>query len=105
MPHDKQKWAEKRKGKVRQFQDDNDSEHSEDMQSVADPDGGLWGLQPLFSSGSGTFLIEMVLVLSESDESEYVISNVVAKQRSCLELFEFQSKWPEHTRQVNEPFT
>ena len=37
---------------------------------------GLWGLQPLFSSGSGTFLIEMVL--SESDESEYVISNVLS---------------------------
>ena len=47
----------------------------------------------------------MVLVLSESDESEYVISNVVVKQRSCLELFEFQSKWPEHTRHVNELFT
>ena len=46
--------------------------------SVADPDGGLWGLQPLFSSGSGTFLIKMVLVLSESDESEYVISNVLS---------------------------
>ena len=33
---------------------------------------------PLFSSGSGTFLIEMVLVLSESDESQYVISNVLS---------------------------
>ena len=41
------------------------------------------GLKPLFSSGSGTFLIE----LSESDESEYVISNVL----SNVELFEFQS--------------
>ena len=30
MPHDKQKWAGKSKGKVGQFQDDNDSEHSED---------------------------------------------------------------------------
>ena len=32
MPHDKQKWAGKRKGKVRQFQDDNDSERSEDSE-------------------------------------------------------------------------
>ena len=43
MPHDKQKWAEKRKGKVRKFQDDNDSEHSEDseeslMTLVASPE-------------------------------------------------------------------
>ena len=47
---------------------------------MADSDGGLWGLQPraLFSSGSGTFLIEMVLVQSESDESEYIISNVLS---------------------------
>ena len=40
--------------------------------------GGCGGFNPLFSSGSGTFLIEMVLVLSESDESEYVISNVLS---------------------------
>ena len=39
--------------------------------------GGCGGCNPLFSSGSGAFLIEMVLVLSESDESEYVISNVL----------------------------
>ena len=39
--------------------------------------GGCGGLNPLFSSGSNAFLIEMVLVLSESDESEYVISNVL----------------------------
>ena len=39
--------------------------------------GGCGGCIPLFSSGSGAFLIEMVLVLSESDESEYVISNVL----------------------------
>ena len=43
MPHDKQTWAEKRKGKIRQFQDDNDSEHSEDseeslMTLVASPE-------------------------------------------------------------------
>ena len=45
---------------------------------MADPDGVLWGLKPLFSSGSGTFLIEMVLALSESDENEYVVlSNVL----------------------------
>ena len=43
--------------------------------AVSDPDGGF---NPLFSSGSGTFLIEMVLVLSQSDESEYVISNVLS---------------------------
>ena len=39
---------------------------------------GFQPVQPLFSSGSGTFLIEMVLVLSEYDESEYVISNVLS---------------------------
>ena len=44
----------------------------------------------------------MVLVLSEADESEYVISNVLS---NVLVLnYEFQSKWPEHTRHVNEPF-
>ena len=36
--------------------------------------GVFGGFNPLFSSGSGTFLIE----LSESDESEYVISNVLS---------------------------
>ena len=45
--------------------------------------GSRWGVVGVvgvvgFSSGSGTFLIEMVLVLSESDESEYVISNVLS---------------------------
>ena len=39
---------------------------------------GCGGYNPLFSSGSGTFLIEMVLVKSESNESEYVISNVLS---------------------------
>ena len=39
---------------------------------------GVVGVKPLFSSGSGTFLIEMVLLLSESDESEYVISNFLS---------------------------
>ena len=39
---------------------------------------GVWGVKLLFSSGSGTILIEMVLVLSESDESEYVLSNVLS---------------------------
>ena len=58
--------------------------------------GGLRGFKPLFSSGSlnPSFLVgvasffEMVLVLSEADESEYVISKR-SKQCSCLE---FQSK-------------
>ena len=43
MPHDKQNWTGKRQGKIRQFQDDNDSEHSEDseeslMTLVASPE-------------------------------------------------------------------
>ena len=40
--------------------------------------GGCGGCNPLFSSGGGTFLIKMVLLLPESDESEYVISNVLS---------------------------
>ena len=65
--------------------------------AVADPDGWLWGCRtPSFLVRVAHFF-KMVLVLSEADESEYVISNV--------ELFEFQSNWPENTRHVNEPFT
>ena len=49
---------------------------------MADPDGGLWGLLPLFSSGSGTFLRNGIsTTVSEADENEYVISNVLSNVR------------------------
>ena len=70
--------------------------------TVADPDGGYGGFNPLFSSGSGTFLIEMVLVLSESDESEYVISNVL---NNVLVLNYLSFKVNGRNILVNEPFT
>ena len=58
----------------------------------ADPGCGYGGLNrrnPSFLVGVAPFLIEMVLVLSEYDESEYVISNVLGNV--LVELFEFQS--------------
>ena len=69
---------------------------------MADPDGGCGVFNPLFSSGSGTFLIEMVLVLSGSDESEYVISNVLSNVLVFNYLsFKVNGSYcvPEHTRQ------
>ena len=71
--------------------------------SEADPSWGFWGLKPLFSSGSGTFLIEIV-VLSESDESEYVISNVLSNVLA-LNYLSFKVNGSscvlEHTRHVS----
>ena len=61
--------------------------------------GGCGGFNPLFSSGSGTFLIEMVLVQSESNESEYVISNVLSNVL-VLNYLSFKV-----TRNTNESFT
>ena len=46
---------------------------------MADPDGALWGFRPPLSSGSGIFLRNGIsTVISEADESEYVISNVLS---------------------------